>query len=141
MAPAGSSKSRAGRLSASAFAPIFPNMQDNPIHVIGGGLAGQRGRLADRPRRRAVVLHEMRPCGDRGAQDRRAWPSSSAPIRSAPTMPQTMPSACCTRRCAALGSLIMAAADAHKVPAGGALAVDRDDFSAARDRRARTTIR
>ena len=31
----------------------------------------------------------------------------------------------------ALGSLIMAAADAHKVPAGSALAVDRDGFSAA----------
>ena len=31
----------------------------------------------------------------------------------------------------ALGSLIMRSADAHQVPAGGALAVDRDGFSAA----------
>ena len=34
------------------------------------------------------------------------------------------------RRCAARGSLIMQAADAHKLPAGGALAVDREGFAA-----------
>ena len=40
-----------------------------------------------------------------------------------------------------LGSLIMRAADANQVPAGGALAVDRDGFSAAVTQGAATTIR
>ena len=39
------------------------------------------------------------------------------------------------RRCAAAARSILAAADAHKLPAGGALAVDRDGFAAAVTRR------
>ena len=44
-------------------------------------------------------------------------------------MPRPAPSGSCTRRCGAPASLILGAGDAHRVPAGGALAVDRDGFS------------
>ena len=43
--------------------------------------------------------------------------------------PAATPSACCTAEMRAMESLIMRCADAHKVPAGGALAVDRDGFA------------
>ena len=54
---------------------------------------------------------------------------------------RTTRSGCCTRRCAAPGSLIMRAADAHKLPAGGALAVDRARLLRAPSRRRRRAIR
>ena len=41
-----------------------------------------------------------------------------------------MPSACIHQEMRALGSLVMRAADKHRVPAGSALAVDRDEFAA-----------
>ena len=48
-----------------------------------------------------------------------------------PMTPKAARSVSCMRRCAWLGSLVMRAADAHKLPAGSALAVDRDGFAAA----------
>ena len=59
------------------------------------------------------------------------WPSWSAPTPSAPTMPQNNAVGLLHEEMRRAGSLIMRAADAHKLPAGGALAVDRDGFSAA----------
>ena len=56
------------------------------------------------------------------------WPNSSAPIRSAPTMPRTTPSGCCTRRCGAAARSSCAPPMPRRLPAGGALAVDRDGF-------------
>ena len=60
-----------------------------------------------------------------------SWPSWSAPIPSAPTMPQNNAVGLLHEEMRRAGSLIMRAADAHKLPAGGALAVDRHGFSAA----------
>ena len=79
-----------------------------------------------------VVLHEMRP----RARDRRrtrptASPSWSAPTPSAPTIARHNAVGLLHEEMRRLGSLIMRAADANQVPAGGALAVDRDGFSAA----------
>ena len=81
---------------------------------------------AGRSRRAARDAADAR---DRGAPHREVSPSLSAPILSAPTTPRPTPSAFCTGRCAGSGSLVMRAADAHQVPAGGALAVDRERFS------------
>ena len=87
-------------------------MHHNPIHVIGGGLAGSEAAWQIAGAGVPVVLHEMRPLSAPRPTRPRLWPSWSAPTPSAPTTPRATPWACCTRRCAALGSLIMAAADA-----------------------------
>ena len=102
----------------------------NPIHVIGGGLAGSEAAWQIAERGGAVVLHEMRPVRgtDAHVTDRLAelvcsnsFRSDDAENNAVGLLHEEM------RRC---GSLIMAAGDAHKVPAGGALAVDRDGFAA-----------
>ena len=109
-------------------------MQDNrndtgPVHVVGGGLAGSEAAWQLAKARIAVVLHEMRPQRPTEAHktDRMAELVCSNSFRSDDAMNnavgllhEEM------RRC---GSLILAAADAHKLPAGGALAVDRDGFA------------
>lgn len=107
-------------------------MQDvKPIHVIGGGLAGSEAAWQAARAGVPVVLHEMRP--ERGteahATDRLAelvcsnsFRSDDAEYNAVGLLHEEM------RRC---GSLILAAADRNKVPAGGALAVDRDGFAEA----------
>ena len=102
-----------------------------PIHVIGGGLAGSEAAWQLAQNGIPVVLHEMRPYRKTNAHvsDRLAelvcsnsFRSDDADFNAVGLLHQEM-------RC--LGSLIMQAADANKVPAGGALAVDREAFSAA----------
>ena len=101
------------------------------VHVIGAGLAGSEATWQLARAGVPVVLHEMRP--SRGTEahhtDRCAelvcsnsFRSDDAEYNAVGLLHEEM------RRC---GSLIMAAADAHKLPAGGALAVDRDEFAAA----------
>jgi len=101
------------------------------VHVIGGGLAGSEAAWQLARAGVAVVLHEMRP--ERGTEahvsDRLAelvcsnsFRSDDAQNNAVGLLHEEM------RRC---GSLIMASADANKVPAGGALAVDREAFAAA----------
>jgi methylenetetrahydrofolate--tRNA-(uracil-5-)-methyltransferase len=117
------------RLSASGFAPIFASMQDNPIHVIGGGLAGSEAAWQIARAGVPVILHEMRPSRTTEAHKTEAlaelvcsnsFRSDDAETNAVGLLHEEM------RRA---GSLIMAAGDAHKLPAGGALAVDRDDFA------------
>src|SRR5712671_7547141 len=100
------------------------------IHVIGGGLAGSEAAWQVARAGIAVVLHEMRPVRGTEAHltDRLAelvcsnsFRSDDAENNAVGLLHEEM------RRC---GSLIMRAADAHKLPAGGALAVDRHGFSA-----------
>ena len=102
-----------------------------PIHVIGGGLAGSEAAWQIAERGVPVVLHEMRPRRGTDAHktDRLAelvcsnsFRSDDAEANAVGLLHQEMRS---------LGSLIMREGDAHQVPAGGALAVDRDGFSAA----------
>jgi methylenetetrahydrofolate--tRNA-(uracil-5-)-methyltransferase len=103
----------------------------NPIHVIGGGLAGCEAAWqiasADVP----VVLHEMRPSRATEAHrtERLAELVCSNSFRSDDAENNAV--GVIHREMRALGSLIMRSADAHQVPAGGALAVDREGFSAA----------
>jgi methylenetetrahydrofolate--tRNA-(uracil-5-)-methyltransferase len=100
------------------------------IHVIGGGLAGCEAAWQAASLGEPVVLHEMRPVRATAVHqtDRLAELVCSNSFRgdkldnAVGLLKEEM------RR---LGSLVMTAADAHRVPAGAALAVDRDRFSQA----------
>jgi len=102
----------------------------NPIHVIGGGLAGGEAAWQIARARVPVVLHEMRP--ERGTEahltDGLAELVCSNSFRSDDAEHNAVGLLHAEMR--RLGSLIMAAGDAHRLPAGGALAVDRVGFSA-----------
>jgi methylenetetrahydrofolate--tRNA-(uracil-5-)-methyltransferase len=101
------------------------------IHVIGGGLAGSEAAWQAAQAGAQVVLHEMRPVRGTDAHQTdglaelvcsNSFRSDDWAYNAVGLLHEEM------RRC---GSLIMAAADASQVPAGGALAVDRDGFSQA----------
>jgi methylenetetrahydrofolate--tRNA-(uracil-5-)-methyltransferase len=105
-------------------------MSTHPIHIVGGGLAGAEAAQQAVRRGAPVVLHEMRPVRMTEAHKTdglaelvcsNSFRSDDAANNAVGLLHEEM------RRA---GSLIMAAADAHKVPAGGALAVDRERFSA-----------
>ncbi|MGB0631302.1 MAG: FAD-dependent oxidoreductase, partial [Alphaproteobacteria bacterium] len=106
-------------------------MDRDPVHIIGGGLAGSEAAWQISKHGVPVILHEMRP--DRSTDAHRtdglaelvcsnSFRSDDAEYNAVGLLHEEM------RRC---GSLIIAMADKHKVPAGGALAVDRDAFSEA----------
>ncbi|WIJ23736.1 methylenetetrahydrofolate--tRNA-(uracil(54)-C(5))-methyltransferase (FADH(2)-oxidizing) TrmFO [Devosia sp. RR2S18] len=106
-------------------------MSKQIIHIVGGGLAGSEAAWQAAEAGVRVVLHEMRPVRPTDAHhtDSLAELVCSNSFRSddheqnaVGLLHEEM------RRC---GSLIMRAADQHKLPAGGALAVDRHGFSAA----------
>jgi len=105
--------------------------QISPIHVVGGGLAGSEAAWQIASAGVPVVLHEMRPV--RGTEAHKteglaelvcsnSFRSDDAGTNAVGLLHAEM------RR---MGSIIMRMGDAHQVPAGGALAVDRDAFSAA----------
>jgi methylenetetrahydrofolate--tRNA-(uracil-5-)-methyltransferase len=102
-----------------------------PIHVIGGGLAGSEASWQIASRGVPVVLHEMRPLRATAVHKTdgfaelvcsNSFRSDDREHNAVGLLHEEM------RR---LGSLVMRAADANQVPAGGALAVDRDGFSQA----------
>ncbi|CCE02383.1 methylenetetrahydrofolate--tRNA-(uracil(54)-C(5))-methyltransferase (FADH(2)-oxidizing) TrmFO [Bradyrhizobium sp. STM 3809] len=101
------------------------------VHVVGAGLAGSEAAWQLAEAGIDVVLHEMRP--DRMTEAHRtATPAElvcSNSFRSDDAANNAVGLLHAEMR--RLGSLIMRAADANQVPAGGALAVDRDGFSAA----------
>ncbi|MBL1430179.1 MAG: methylenetetrahydrofolate--tRNA-(uracil(54)-C(5))-methyltransferase (FADH(2)-oxidizing) TrmFO [Robiginitomaculum sp.] len=106
-------------------------MSNTKIHIIGGGLAGTEAAWAAANAGCQVVLHEMRPVRKTAAHhtDSLAELVCSNSFRSddhennaVGLLHEEM------RRC---GSIIMEAAKHHKVPAGGALAVDRNGFAEA----------
>ena len=100
------------------------------IHIIGGGLAGSEAAWQAASSGASVVLHEMRPLRPTAVHktDRLSELVCSNSFRgdkldnAVGLLKEEM------RR---LGSLVMRAADASRVPAGAALAVDRDRFSQA----------
>jgi len=102
-----------------------------PIHVIGGGLAGCEAAFAAARAGVPVILHEMRPGRATAAHrtSRLAELVCSNSFRSDDS--ETNAVGVLHRELRRLGSLVMRAADAHQVPAGGALAVDRDGFAQA----------
>jgi methylenetetrahydrofolate--tRNA-(uracil-5-)-methyltransferase len=104
-------------------------MSTQVIHVIGGGLAGSEAAWQIACAGVPVILHEMR--GVRGTDahktDALAELVCSNSFRSDDAEANAVGLLHAEMRLA--GSLIMACGDAHQVPAGGALAVDRDGFA------------
>ena len=99
------------------------------VHVVGGGLAGSEAAWQLAKAGIAVVLHEMRPEVSTDAHQTgnlaelvcsNSFRSDDWATNAVGLLHEEM------RRA---GSLIMAAADRHKLPAGGALAVDREGFA------------
>ena len=101
------------------------------IHIIGGGLAGSEAawQLAEAGLR--LRLSEMRGGGDTTPAhetDRLAEMVCSNSFRSDDAEHNAV--GLLHQEMRALGSLVMRAADGHRVPAGSALAVDREAFAA-----------
>src|SRR5882757_1855454 len=101
------------------------------IHVIGGGLSGSEAAWQIASLGVPVVLHEMRPLRQTDAHrtDGLAELVCSNSLRSDDH--ETNAIGLLHEEMRRLNSLVMRAADGNQVPAGGALAVDRDGFSAA----------
>jgi methylenetetrahydrofolate--tRNA-(uracil-5-)-methyltransferase len=104
-------------------------MKTSPIHIVGAGLAGSEAAWQAAEAGAIVILHEMRPQklteahltgGFAELVCSNSFRSDDALHNAVGLLHEEM------RRC---GSLIMRVADAHKLPAGGALAVDRVGFS------------
>ncbi len=102
-----------------------------PIHIIGGGLAGSEAAWQAARSGVSVVLHEMRPVRKTDAHQTdglaelvcsNSFRSDDYENNAVGLLHEEM------RRC---DSIILACADKNQVPAGGALAVDRDGFSQA----------
>ena len=101
------------------------------VHIIGGGLAGSEAAFQAAEAGAEVVLHEMRPSRPTFAHqtDSLAELVCSNSFRSDDWQNNAV--GLLHEEMRRAGSLIMRAADTHKLPAGGALAVDRHGFSAA----------
>jgi methylenetetrahydrofolate--tRNA-(uracil-5-)-methyltransferase len=102
-----------------------------PIHIIGAGMAGSEAAWQAAEAGARVILHEMRPavgteahrtgdCAELVCSN--SFRSDDAAANAVGLLHEEM------RRA---GGLIIAMGDRHRLPAGGALAVDRDAFSAA----------
>jgi methylenetetrahydrofolate--tRNA-(uracil-5-)-methyltransferase len=100
------------------------------VHVIGGGLAGSEAAWQLAQKGVPVVLHEMRPERQTEAHKTGAFAElvCSNSFRSDEWATNAV--GLLHEEMRRADSLIMRAADAHKLPAGGALAVDREGFAA-----------
>ncbi len=102
-----------------------------PIHVVGGGLAGSEAAWQAANAGVPVILHEMRPVRMTEAHktEQLAELVCSNSFRSDDW--ETNAVGLLHEEMRRAGSLILAMGDRHKLPAGGALAVDREAFSMA----------
>jgi len=107
-----------------------PKTAPKTVHVIGGGLAGSEAAWQLAQAGVPVTLYEMRPLQATAAHktDRLAELVCSNSFRSDDVEHNAVGLLHAEMR--RLGSLVMQAADANQVPAGGALAVDREGFAA-----------
>ena len=105
------------------------NTDISPVHIIGGGLAGSEAAWQCAEMGVPVILHEMRPVRKTEAHQTEglaelvcsnSFRSDDKENNAVGVLHEEM------RIC---GSLIMREGDKAAVPAGGALAVDRDVFS------------
>lgn len=105
-------------------------MTISPIHVIGAGLAGCEAVTQLTRHGIPVILHEMRPVKSDEAH-KTAYFAELVCSNSLRAGNIENAVGLLKEEMRRLGSLIMQKADEHQVPAGGALAVDRDGFAAA----------
>ncbi|HGG06836.1 MAG TPA: methylenetetrahydrofolate--tRNA-(uracil(54)-C(5))-methyltransferase (FADH(2)-oxidizing) TrmFO [Aliiroseovarius sp.] len=105
--------------------------KQSDLHIVGGGLAGSEAAWQAARAGVNVVIHEMRPKVETFAHKtgNLAEMVCSNSFRSDDSEQNAVGLLHWEMRAA--DSLIMRMADAHRLPAGGALAVDRDAFSAA----------
>ncbi|MEL7430834.1 MAG: methylenetetrahydrofolate--tRNA-(uracil(54)-C(5))-methyltransferase (FADH(2)-oxidizing) TrmFO, partial [Pseudomonadota bacterium] len=103
----------------------------NTLHIVGGGLAGSEAAWQAAEAGSKVVLHEMRPVRGTDAHQSQSLAElvCSNSFRSDDAETNAVGVLHAEMRLA--GSLIMSCGDAHKVPAGSALAVDREGFAQA----------
>jgi methylenetetrahydrofolate--tRNA-(uracil-5-)-methyltransferase len=99
------------------------------VHVVGGGLAGSEAAFQLAERGHGVILHEMRPVRGTPAHrtDRLAELVCSNTFKSTEV---TNAHGLLKAEMRALGSMVLECADVARIPAGSALAVDREIFSA-----------
>ncbi len=102
---------------------------DQELHIVGGGMAGSEAAWQAAEAGAHVVIHEMRPMTGTFAHqtDQLAEMVCSNSFRSDDDESNAVGLLHWEMRAA--GGLLMAMADAHALPAGGALAVDRDAFA------------
>lgn len=103
-------------------------MERSAVHVVGAGLAGSECAFQLASRGVSVVLHEMRPLRPTGAHKT----ADCAELVCSNSLRSDDPehaAGLLKREMEALGSLVIGAARAHAVPAGSALAVDRERFA------------
>ena len=102
---------------------------DNTLHIIGGGMAGSEAAWQAANLGQKVVIHEMRPKVETFAHrtGNLAEMVCSNSFRSDDDEQNAVGLLHWEMRAA--GGIIMTTADQHKLPAGGALAVDRDPFA------------
>lgn len=106
-------------------------MTQKPVHVVGGGLAGSEAAWALAKAGVPVILHEMRPV--RGTEAHQTPKLAELVCSNSFRSDEWEANAVglLHRELRLSGSLVLKAADAHRVPAGAALAVDREGFSQA----------
>ncbi len=100
------------------------------IHIIGGGLAGTEAAWQAASLGVPVILHEMRPVRGTDAHKTESLAElvCSNSFRSDDALNNAV--GLLHEEMRRMGSLVLSAADKHKLPAGGALAVDREGFAA-----------
>ncbi|NCS10184.1 MAG: FADH(2)-oxidizing methylenetetrahydrofolate--tRNA-(uracil(54)-C(5))-methyltransferase TrmFO [Microcystis aeruginosa G13-09] len=103
-------------------------MIDRPIHVIGGGLAGTEAAWQIAQAGIPVILYEMRPIRSSPAHHSQ-FLAELVCSNSFGAMAVDRATGLLHEELRRLNSLVIAQADQHSVPAGGALAVDRGVFS------------
>ncbi|MDJ0616551.1 MAG: FADH(2)-oxidizing methylenetetrahydrofolate--tRNA-(uracil(54)-C(5))-methyltransferase TrmFO [Calothrix sp. MO_192.B10] len=103
-------------------------MEQQPIQVIGGGLAGTEAAWQIAQAGVPVILHEMRPLRFSGAHHTE-YLAELVCSNSFGAMASDRAAGLLHEELRRLGSVVIGKADEHMVPAGGALAVDRGQFS------------
>jgi methylenetetrahydrofolate--tRNA-(uracil-5-)-methyltransferase len=101
-----------------------------PVHIVGGGLAGSEAAWQLARASVPVVLHEMRPIRRTEAHKTGSLAELVCSNSFRSDEWETNAVGLLHEEMRRAGSLVMRAADVHKLPAGGALAVDRDGFAA-----------
>ena len=117
-------------MTINHYALRIPNYALKKVHVIGAGLAGSEAAFQAALRGVEVFLYEMRPLKQTPAHKTANFAElvCSNSLRAAGLSNAV---GVLKEEMRKLHSVIMAAADENKIPAGGALAVDRENFSAA----------
>ena len=117
-------------VAAADGKPYLVTMTD-PVHVVGAGLAGSEAAWQIAEAGVPVVLHEMRPCRMTEAHRTGGFAELVCSNSLRGDDPLYNAVGLLHEEMRRLDSLVLRAAEAHRLPAGGALAVDREGFSSA----------